>query len=178
MLSTLINSCSRYTLVVVDMQPGFKASLDADTLMGVLDEIRAAMAARMPIIVLQACAEICGNTLDAVINLLRTYDLNLWVVQDKIRRYGRDFSGSDGSFEVMEAVEILEFPSDRFRLCGVNSDVCVFLTAMVLNKELPDARIEIVKRACNTQWVEKDKQWDSWAGYERWHDWHGATLID
>jgi hypothetical protein len=177
-MSTLFNGCSRYTLVVVDMQPGFKASLDADTLMGVLDEIRAAMAARMPIIVLQTMVDVYGNTLDAVMNLVRTYDDKLWVVQDKIRRYKRDFSGSDGSYEVMEAVEVLEFPGDHFRLCGVNSDVCVFLTAMVLNKELPDARIEIVKRACNTQWVEKAKQWESWAGYERWHDWHGATLLD
>lgn len=142
---------SPYTLVIVDMQPGFSAADDARTINGTMDEIRTAMALNMPIIFVISDEEKYGALNPDLVNLVKNsgYDPDLWSIELKFYRYGERFSASSGCKQVDEACEVFGFPTNRFRFCGVNTDICVFFTAMELGKLYPQSCMEIVMRACN-----------------------------
>lgn len=138
-----------YTLVIVDMQPGFSASNDARTITAVMDEIRLAIASGASIVVIESDRKKYGSTHAELLNLMADYDPDRWSVETKFWRHNDQYSPHSGALQVSEACEVFGFPTGRFRVCGVNTDICVFFTAMELGKRYAKSKLEIVMRACN-----------------------------
>lgn len=138
-----------FTLVIVDMQPGFSAANDERTIDGVLDEIRAAIACGAPVIIIDSDRKKYGDTHKVLLDALAAYDPDRWTVETKFWRYDDQFSAHSGALQVEEACEVFDYTTQRFRVCGVNTDICVFFTAMQLGKRFPASSLEIVMRACN-----------------------------
>lgn len=143
-----------YTLVIVDMQPGFSAANDERTINGVLDEIRAAIACNAPVIIIESNRDNYGKTHQQLLDALAAYDPDLWTIETKFWRYGDEYSPHSGALQVDEACEVFGYTTQRFRVCGVNTDICVFFTAMQLGKRFPATVLEIVLRACNVPFPE------------------------
>lgn len=139
------------TLVVVDMQPYFKTALEPNTIIAVTHEIVTAIHQGSGIILLEY--EDCGRSLAGFDRVLYNYPWKARIskVED------------DGSSEVIQAIRRRQFPSDTLRICGVNTDCCVWGTVRGLLSKLPRCRVELVKAACNTL---KRKQID-WRRYPR-----------
>lgn len=135
-----------YVLVVVDMQPGFLAARKPEVIAAVKREILAAMAAGLPIIVLECLSSKYGHTHPELLDLLKDYDSLKRIVLEK------DGSGlgcgSGGGKEVSEACELLSYPTDSFRFVGVNSDICVLFTAVEVDRLFRPTRLELVRDAC------------------------------
>ncbi len=138
-----------YTLVIVDMQPGFSASNDERTILAVLDEIRRAIKHGAAIIVIESDRKKYGSTHAVLLELLASYDSDRWSIETKFWRHNDQYSPHSGALQVDEACEVFGFPTERFRVCGVNTDICVFFTAMELAKQYALSKLEIVMRACN-----------------------------
>jgi nicotinamidase-related amidase len=138
-----------YTLLIVDMQSGFAAANDERTINGVLDEIHAAIALGAPIIVIESDRKKYGQTHAVLLDALAAYDPDLWTVETKFWRYNDQYSPHSGALQVAEACEVFGYTTQLFRVCGVNTDICVFFTAMQLGKSFPASRLEIVMTACN-----------------------------
>lgn len=130
------------TLVVVDMQPCFEASLDVDVIVGVTCEIVKARQRGAPIILVEYRGfDIQDRTHDAFYDLLRNYK----------RRAIIGKSDDDGSREILQTLKRRQFNSRHLRICGVNSDACVWSTVEGLLEKLDNARIDVVKRACGSE---------------------------
>ncbi len=136
-----------YMLIVVDMQPNFKASCDPATLAAVAREIETARRLGMHIVLLEIPYESVFDacpfppTHECLMNLLTGYER--FLVQGK--------RWCDGSKQIVLRCEREGFPTAniKYRLVGVNIDACVVETAkgLVERTGLP---VEVVKTACNT----------------------------
>lgn len=127
-------------LVVVDMQPGFKAANDCLVRWFVKQEIKRAIAGGRPIIVCEFDPHEMGHTDPELIALLKGY--TPVVVLTK--------SDDDGSKEIEEACHKHGFSLGRFRVVGVNSDGCVLASVAGLVDRLPDCQVTVVEDACNS----------------------------
>jgi len=134
------------TLVVVDMQGCFDAANNPNVVIGVTQEIMLAKQQNSPIVLLEY--EGCGKSHEGFSNLLRNYP---W--KTRVKK-----TDDDGSAEVIKALRRRGFSNDKLRLCGVNTDACVYATAEGLLKKLSDSQIEVVKNACGCQ-VVGDVDW-------------------
>lgn len=124
------------TLVVVDMQPDFEAAFNPDVVIGVAKQIMLAKHKKWPVILLEYAG--CSRTHQGFSDLLSGYP----------RRARISKSDDDGSYEVVRALERREFPFKNLRVCGVNTDACVWSTVDGLLKRLPKSYLEVVKDAC------------------------------
>lgn len=131
-----------YTLVIVDMQPGFDASNHKPTIEACKRQILTAMQNGCPIVVLEMGCENNGQTHESLRQLLTGYDRFVRVSKEQ----------SDGSRELLAACRNRWFPMHRFLVCGVNIHACVESTVRGLSNSMPAARIEVVKEACNDNW--------------------------
>lgn len=143
-----------YTLVVVDMQPFY--TKDASTIANVLREVEAARQGNCNIIFLwvpylsplqEAAFE---PTHRAILDVVKDYDKAHWAEVSKL--------SADGAYQVLNACRYHGFASKRFRVCGVNTDLCVLDTVNGL-LERCDAIVEVVKDACNTTSKDRDTAW-------------------
>lgn len=126
------------TLVVVDMQPCFEASNDPNTIIAVTNEIMVAKQNNDAIIMVEydsSGRSHCG--FDAI--------LKDYYYKSKITK-----KNDDGSKEIIRALKRRKFPARILRVCGVNTDCCVFDTVLGLLNGLKNTKIELVKKACNT----------------------------
>ena len=132
------------TLVVVDMQPDFDAACSFDVIVGVTEQILYAKQHKWPIILLEYKG--CGLTHDALAALLKGYSHKA--------RIGK--IDDDGSREVVRCLQRRNFPRHRLRICGVNTDCCVYQTVEGLLNRLDNSIVELAKNACATEWGEVD----------------------
>lgn len=154
-------------LIVVDMQPNFKASCDEATLAAVAREIETARRLGMHIMFLEIPYESVFDvepfppTHECLLNLLSGYDR--FLVQGK--RY------CDGSKQIVLRSEREGYPAAgiTYRLVGVNIDACVVETAKGL-AERTGLPVEVVKAACNTD-GDITTCWKSFEGLS------GVTLV-
>lgn len=143
---TVLSQALAYVLIVVDMQVGFSASHGERVRAGVRREMLAAMAAGLPIIMLECVTRHNGKTHEEFTDLFKGYDTLKYILLEKD---GSGLgAGSGGGKEVREACQLLDFPTTHFRLVGVNSDICVMFTAMELDRMFRDVRLQVVKDAC------------------------------
>ncbi len=126
-------------LVVMDMQPGFKAAEDAITQWFVKQEITRAREEGRPIIIVEFDAHEMGETFDSIKALIEGYDRAVIIPK----------SQDDGSTEIFNACEKNNFSTASFRMCGVNSDACLLESIQMMAEKLPMCRITVVQDACN-----------------------------
>ncbi len=126
-------------LVVIDMQPGYPAALDAVTQWFVKQEVERHRAANLPILLVEFDAHEMGETFDSIKLLLKGYDRAQIISK----------SGNDGSAEILRACRRFGYSPLSLRICGVNSDACVLETVQGLVEKLPTCLITVPQDACN-----------------------------
>lgn len=140
-----------YVLVVVDMQPLFRASLKPGLIEAVAHQVQIAVASGMPVIILECWPEVNGPTHSAIQAELAGYDSLKHIVLSK--------RASGGGREVSEACELLGYATTTFRFCGVNTTDCVFHTADETARRYPQAAFHLVEEAC----ADEFHQEEAWA---------------
>ena len=128
-------------LVIVDMQAYYPAARDVETRQYVMEEILDAKKNGDYIIVLEY--EGCGPSYREIIEEVIPYKNGI------ILRKGE----TDGSPQIIAALNSFNIEPFHFLIAGVNADCCVCDTVMGLHNRMdnvPDLRIEVVKEACNS----------------------------
>ena len=125
------------TLVVIDMQPEFKAAKNPNTVISVTAEIMKAMINHHAIVIVEY--EGSGSSHKAFYDLLKDYPF--------VSRLTKKCD--DGSGEIVTRLKRRGFPVNQIRVCGVNTDCCVASTVYGLLWRLKTSKIELVKSACN-----------------------------
>jgi hypothetical protein len=128
------------TLVVVDMQTNFISQLVSPqkTIFAVQLEIARARDLGQPILVVSFRG--CGPVDERIMDALAGY--GCW---HRVRK-----SFEDGGSTVSDASMFWRCGSECFRLVGINSDACVYETAVSLSNSYPQSRIEVLVEACDT----------------------------
>ena len=126
-----------YTLVVVDMQPGFKSARGKRVRANCLREVQKARADRAPIIFL----ELSGYQ-PTHCDLVEVAHSNFAILEK---------SGDDGSEQVGREVRKNKWPK-KFKVCGINTDCCVKATVTGLTARFRMSKIEVVADACASDW--------------------------
>lgn len=149
-----------YCLVVVDMQPLF--TRHKQTVANVKREVKAARESGNPVIFL----EISHDELEPHLPYGDTHRCLLEAIEGYerahiSRRIGRRLKveeatwqrphvpGQDGSRGVVKLCRKHGYTMARFRVCGVQADLCVLSTVKGLLRRT-DARVEVVQDATNT----------------------------
>lgn len=138
-----------YTLVVIDMQEIFKSATHINPLVGVTREVMIAKTKKYPILYVEFDE---ARTLSQLTNLVKKYS--------KYAKVMKRFC--DGSSDIIRALRRKNFPNNKLRICGVNSDACVLDTVKGLLKKLPDSKIEVVTNACASSKANKISGDDSY----------------
>jgi hypothetical protein len=154
-----------YALVIVDLQVQFEAARCPATLRAICREVEIARAANLPIVVLELAPE---DLVSAALELERHKGIQMPAPREDVLRPTTDarvmkaLAGydkycvrwkyfSDGSANVIYALWDHQWPSENFRVVGVNTDKCVYKTVRGLRLQFrPYSRIELVLDACNT----------------------------
>ena len=126
------------TLVIVDMQPKFQSSQKEELIENVKKQITVANLNNWPIILLEFGG--FGPTDQRILDALST-----------IEYYKKTKDNDDGSEEVNETIEEFGLPR-TVRLCGVNTNCCVYETYRGLADQ--GYPLEVVKNACNCVYSE------------------------
>jgi nicotinamidase-related amidase len=124
-----------YTLVVVDMQPGFTSACRKRVRINCLREVRKAYEAGAFIIFL----ELDGYQ-STFFDLLSAAEGH-FIILDKF--------SDDGSKEVEREVRRNK-RSTNFKVCGINTDCCVASTVRGLTARFPMSTIEVIADACDS----------------------------
>lgn len=128
-----------YSLVIVDMQEEFKASLDKNTILNCIEAINNAKKDNATIIFLEFVGS--GRTHYSLFKEVQFYEQTFFLRK----------TGCDGSLEVELLSKGIKIPNLHFKVCGVNTDVCVQYTAIGLQSTFPSAVIEVLSKACNSE---------------------------
>jgi len=127
-----------YTLVVIDLQPGFIAGNKSRVRENALREIKRAVKDEADIVFLEFLGH--GSTHRHLMEVVQSYK------RCQIKTKQQD----DGSSQVYEAVRDHGFMIGRFRVVGINTDFCVYSTVEGLRRRFPNSFIEVVSRACDS----------------------------
>lgn len=128
-----------YTLVVVDMQEEFTAARDTNTIIECEELILEAISDHATIVFLEFTG--CGRTMDSLYELVDNH-YNVFFLRK---------SGCDGSNHIMRNNKAFELQEIHFKVCGVNTDACVQDTVLGLSSKYPEAVIEVISSACNSE---------------------------
>lgn len=133
-------------LVVVDMQPRYRASCDPRTLQNVAAQIRGAIARNEPIVVLELAvpgtAPDFSRTHRELLDILEAVENPaFWVLKIK--------TTVSGGNEVLTACRTYGFDQRHFRICGVNTSACVYETAKAIALSRPGSKVEVIASAVN-----------------------------
>lgn len=126
-----------YTLVVVDMQPGFNSAHGKRVRQNCLREIRKAVEDDAYIIFLEFSGYESTHP-----ELMENLHKRVAVLEK---------SDDDGSKEVEKEIRRNKLPT-HFKVCGINTDCCVAATVRGLTARFPMSRIEVVADACDSDW--------------------------
>jgi nicotinamidase-related amidase len=131
-----------YTLVVVDMQPNFNAAMGKRVRANVLREIKQAIEDHAGIIFLEYWAS--GHTHDELLKAVESINYKHYNVLTK--------HTDDGSKEVWMQINEPGYSKSHIKVCGVNTDCCVYSTVCGLTGRLPRTMIEVIEDACASDW--------------------------
>ena len=126
-----------YTLICIDMQPGFVAAKDPVTINACAKEISFAIENKNPIIIVEY--KYNGPTWPRLTNLVRDYPFVSFIKKND----------DDGSEDIMNFFYRCKIQPERIRIVGVNTDACVLATLYSLYTA-SCFRLEIVRKACNS----------------------------
>jgi len=136
-----------YTLIIVDMQACFSASTKKTVQRNCQIEIRKAIKNNANIVFLEF--EGYGPTLSSLTDIVA--DAN----------YSKNYRAikpiNDGSESVLSLLRKKKLPRTNFRVCGVNTDCCVYSTVEGLDVKISkNLKIEVVSKACGSQYSHKE----------------------
>lgn len=131
------------------MQTHFEAASDPNVVASVAKEIIYTRIHCGSIIYLEFLG--CGSTFQSLFDLTKGYKHRARVIKDS----------DDGSDEVIKCLKRRNFFQNNLRICGVNTDCCVYSTVEGLLEKLPYSKIQIIKNACNSYGEDKI----DWRGY-------------
>lgn len=126
-----------YTLIIIDMQNEFKASRKKSTIEACKNEIKIAMKNNAGIIFVEYYYT--GRTLKALRDLTKFYEKLVIITKEN----------DGGGNEVAAAINHFRF-SKTLKVCGVNTDMCVYSTVEELIYK-DDFNIQVVSNACNSE---------------------------
>ncbi len=130
-------------LVVVDMQPKFKSCTKV-TVRKVLERIKQAQKKNFDIIVLRYRNH--GSIAKPLLKQLR-----------KTKYSSRLKYRNDGSYQVVQTLQLKQHEPRKFYLCGVNTGACVYDTTLGLRRCYPRAALTVLLDACNDNYREFTK---------------------
>ena len=125
-------------LVIIDMQPGFKAANNEGTIANVMGAIRKAKLAAMPIYVLELRPHCYQHTIEEIANEICNYDKSYFVEKEY----------DNGASVLIAAMSNNDMSADHMYVCGVNSCYCVRATVGSLNSSY-DKKTTVLQSACN-----------------------------
>jgi len=137
-------------LVIVDIQPLFKASKKKTLHKYIIKEIDRAIRYRSYICLLEY--EGHGDTLEIISDRCKYYDKLFKCVK----------CSDDGSIDILDKMNELGINYNRivnYRICGINTSYCVKETAQGLAIMLPKSNIKIVLNACNCFYKQPKLNW-------------------
>ena len=132
-----------YTLIVIDMQPKFDSSQKESTIKNCRTLLRQAQKDKAGILLVEYIDY--GETDNRLQNMIRDYSLTKTITK----------ISNDGSVEIRKAIKKYNYPSKLLKVCGVNTDYCVYESVVGLTKNMPRATIEVIGKACNSTWTHK-----------------------
>jgi len=127
-----------YSLIVVDLQKEFTAANNISTINACQNLLIQAMEDNATIIFLEFIG--CGRTMETIYDLVDNY-YNIYVLKKP---------SCDGSSYIKKLTASFEIPTMHFKVCGVNTDACVLDTVLGLSHSYPDAVVEVIESACNS----------------------------
>lgn len=127
-----------YTLVVVDMQASFEAANNRRVRENCKRELERAMESGAAILFVEYVGQ--GPTIPSLVKLTDDYERTFIVRKND----------DDGSREVAKVIRDNKLPAKRIKVCGVNTDCCVFETVCGLTNRLSTANLEVIGDACNS----------------------------
>jgi len=128
----------RYTLVIIDMQKYFDTSQKKSVIANCRKEIKKAIKTNNHIMFVEYCG--CGKTDTRLTNMTKGYPKKSIVTK----------KWDGGADEVTKKIQEWKLARKNLRVCGVNTDACVYKTVIGLRFNLPKSNIFLVKNACNT----------------------------
>jgi nicotinamidase-related amidase len=135
-------------LVVVDMERGYRRSMNSQMYGAVKALIRYARGNDWLIVFLEYLDE---GTMPRLLKLVRGYDCFSRVQKQQL----------GGAPEVLKVCERNRWGTKKIVVCGVDTHECVKQTVTGLSAALPDSRIQVVTAACGT------RTGKSWAQFPR-----------
>jgi hypothetical protein len=151
------NQDGNVTLVVVDMQPGYKDAIDKATLDAVERQIKLAISRGWAIVLLENEPWRNGATYPQLMKHLKDGRGN-WKYRRAFMRVKSTDSGAD---QVVEACMDFGFPMQYFRVCGVYLDACVEQTVLGILAKIRNASVRCIREAMNTNYDHKG----AWASF-------------
>jgi len=142
-------------LIIIDMQPYFTASQSESCINACQLEITNAIDKNNPIVFVE-------YDLDQVFkNLTEHSKVTDQRLLSLVDNYSKAFSllkdDDNGSKEIIKILRMLKAEGEidsatqtNLRVCGVNTDICVYKTIKSLSQKLPKSNIVLVKDACNS----------------------------
>jgi len=126
-------------LCIIDMQYGFRASKNLETIYNVIKEIQKAKKSNLPIINVELDPKSFEKTCPIIKEFLKDYN--------KVFNVRKD--ADDGSAEIIRKIKAKKLEIKTIRLVGVNIDACVISTATGLARN--NINVKIVQKACNSE---------------------------
>ena len=134
-----------YILTIIDMQPRFYAATNKETINAVKNLIINAKKDGAYVIFAQYMKQ--GKSNHELIKLVNTYYDKSFVVARK----------NDKSDAIITKIYNNGIRSNDMKICGVNTDACVYSSVIGLSNKLPNWNIHLIKNACNS--VTHDKKY-------------------
>ena len=147
----------RRTLVVVDVQTEFEATWPQWLKSGVMREVEEARFRGDAIIMLEFFSvnppKTFGPTYPDLVAVAAAGNQAGFTMRAKALE--------DGSERVLDACTKMGFPTNLFRICGVNTHACILATVVGLARTFPACLIEVATYACN------DYRGNNWSAFPR-----------
>lgn len=61
-------------------------------------------------------------------------------------------SDDNGGSEIAETIKAHRLTQDKIKICGINTEYCVYATVKGLMHEMENAEIEVITDACDSSW--------------------------
>lgn len=139
-----------YTLVVIDCQPGFAAAREDWLQKAVADRVREAANVGAVVVLVEMSPGMNQPTYGCI--------LDQYLRANTRTRFSK--YQADASTAIQELCLAGGFPVERFEVCGVNTELCVYSTVSGLLKKFPAATVEVTTAACNCE-----GQYNPWDGF-------------
>jgi nicotinamidase-related amidase len=133
-----------YSLILIDMQKFFAAANSRRVQKGCREAIQQAIVDKAPIILVEYQGYLYKRTVKALTNVINkaNYKYKFVVTKDD----------DDGADEVYQLLIDYKLPHRKIKVCGVNTDCCVYSTVLGLIKrhKFKSNNIEIISNACGS----------------------------